>query len=142
MALIRNGSCFCGDVEFQVSGTPEGMGYCHCASCRAWSAGPVNAFSLWKPGSVRITRGQDLLGEFAGSPNSLRRFCKRCGGHVMSDHPEWGVTDVFAATIPSLAFVPGVHVNYAETVLPMRDGLPNFKDFPAEMGGSGEQVPE
>lgn len=46
------------------------------------------------------------------------------------------------ATIPSLAFVPGVHVNYAETVLAMRDGLPKFKDFPAEMGGSGEQVPE
>jgi hypothetical protein len=28
-----------------------------------------------------------------------------------------------------LKFAPGVHVNYAETVLPMRDGLPKFKDF-------------
>jgi hypothetical protein len=37
---------------------------------------------------------------------------------------------------------PGVHVNYAETVLPMRDGLPKFKDFPAQFGGSGEQVAE
>ncbi len=35
-----------------------------------------------------------------------------------------------------------VHVNYAETVLPMKDGLPKFKDFPAEMGGSGENLPE
>lgn len=60
----------------------------------------------------------------------------------MTDHPEWGVTDVFAAAIPSLAFEPGVHVNYAETVLPMRDGLPKFKDFPAAIGGSGEQVAE
>jgi hypothetical protein len=24
----------------------------------------------------------------------------------------------------------------------MRDGLPKFKDFPAEIGGSGEQMPE
>jgi hypothetical protein len=85
---------------------------------------------------------RDLLGEFAGVPNSVRQFCKKCGGHIMTDHPEWGVTDVFAATIPSLAFVPGVHVNYAETVLLMRDGLPKFKEFPAEIGGSGEQVPE
>ena len=38
--------------------------------------------------------------------------------------------------------VPGVHVNYAETVLPMRDGLPKLKDFPAEFGGSGEMLPE
>jgi hypothetical protein len=142
MATTHKGTCFCGSVEIEVSGTPEGMGYCHCTSCRAWSAGPVNAFSLWKSESVRFTKGQDLVGEYAGVPNSKRRFCKNCGGHIMTGHPEWGVTDVFAAAIPSLAFEPGVHVNYAETVLPMRDGLPKFKDFPAEIGGSGEQVAE
>ncbi len=142
MTTTHKGTCFCGSVEIEVSGTPEGMGYCHCASCRAWSAGPVNAFSLWKPESVRITEGRDLIGEYAGVPNAVRRFCKNCGGHIMTDHPEWGVTDVFSAAIPSLAFEPGVHVNYAETVLPMRDGLPKFKDFPAEIGGSGEQVAE
>jgi hypothetical protein len=52
------------------------------------------------------------------------------------------LVDVFAATLPTLKFTPGVHVNYAETVLPMRDGLPKFKDFPAEFGGSGAQVAE
>jgi hypothetical protein len=31
---------------------------------------------------------------------------------------------------------------YAETVLPMRDGLPKLKDFPAEFGGSGEAIAE
>jgi hypothetical protein len=31
---------------------------------------------------------------------------------------------------------------YAETVLPMRDGLPKLKDFPKELGGSGEMVAE
>ena len=41
-----------------------------------------------------------------------------------------------------LAFKPGVHVNYAETVLRMKDGLPKLKDFPKEFGGSGESVPE
>jgi hypothetical protein len=41
-----------------------------------------------------------------------------------------------------LKYTPGVHVNYAETVLPRKDGLPKFKDFPAEFGGSGEQIAE
>jgi hypothetical protein len=27
-------------------------------------------------------------------------------------------------------------------VLPIRDGLPKLKDFPAEFGGSGQMVPE
>jgi len=33
-------------------------------------------------------------------------------------------------------------VNYAETVLPIKDGLPKLKDFPAELGGSGKTLPE
>jgi hypothetical protein len=60
----------------------------------------------------------------------------------MTNHPTLGLVDVFAATLPTLAFAPGVHVNYSETVLRMRDGLPKLKDFPAELGGSGEAVPE
>ena len=73
---------------------------------------------------------------------SQRKYCAKCGGHLMTNHPPLGLVDVFAATIPTLAFAPGVHVNYAETVLPMRDGLPKLKDFPAEFGGSGEMIAE
>src|ERR1700748_678480 len=54
---IFKGACFCGEVQFEVSGEPAGMGYCHCESCRHWSAGPVNAFTLWNPQSLKITRG-------------------------------------------------------------------------------------
>ena len=64
------------------------------------------------------------------------------GGNVMSDHPGLGFTDVFAAVLPTLDFSAGVHVNYGETVLRIKDGLPKFKDFPTEFGGSGEMVPE
>jgi hypothetical protein len=70
------------------------------------------------------------------TPTSERKFCTRCGGHVLTEHPTFGLTDVYAATIPDVAFKPAVHVNYAETVLPMRDGLPKMRDFPAELGGS------
>jgi len=35
----------------------------------------------------------------------------------MNDHPTIGLTDVFAAMLPSLRFAPGIHINYAETVL-------------------------
>ncbi len=41
-AKTYQGSCFCGAVQFTVTGEPAGMGYCHCGSCRQWSAGPVN----------------------------------------------------------------------------------------------------
>ena len=142
MPDLHTGKCFCGAIEVEVTGTPVAMGYCHCSSCRSWSGGPVNAFTLWKPSNVRITKGKDLLGAYMKTKMSDRQFCTKCGGHVMAIHPTFGLVDVFAATIPSLPFMPAVHVNYSETVLPMKDGLPKLKDFPAELGGSGEAVPE
>lgn len=74
--------------------------------------------------------------------NTIRKWCKTCGGHLLSEHPVWGVTDVAAAVLPDPPFKAALHVNYASTVLPMRDGLPKQKDFPAEMGGSGVLLPE
>jgi hypothetical protein len=136
------GSCFCGAVQVEVTGSPEAMGYCHCSSCRSWSGGPVNAFSLWKAEAVRIKAGAQHVASFQKTAFSQRKYCGKCGGHLMTNHPTIGLVDVFATTIPTLAFAPGVHVNYADTVLRMRDGLPKLKDFPAELGGSGEVVAE
>ena len=136
------GTCFCGAVRLEVTGAPETMGYCHCRSCRSWSGGPVNAFSLWKPEAVQITSGNEHVSTFQKTEFSQRRYCAKCGGHLMNNHPTLGLVDVYAATIPTLVFTPSVHLNYAETVLPMRDGLPKLKDFPAEIGGSGETISE
>jgi len=137
-----NGSCFCGAVRFTVSGQPAAMGYCHCDSCRHWSAGPVNAFTLWKPEAIKVTQGADKIGTYNKTPRSYRKFCKTCGGHLFTEHPHWNLTDVYAAVIPEFAFKPGVHVNYQETVLHIKDGLPKLKDLPKEMGGSGASVPD
>ena len=139
---VHKGKCFCGAVEVTVSGEPEGAGYCHCASCRSWSASPVNAFTLWKPEAVKVTKGAENVGVFHKTETSYRKWCKTCGGHVLTDHPGLKLVDVFAATIPEFPFKPGVHVNYSQSVLPMKDGLPKLKDFPKELGGTGQAVPE
>jgi hypothetical protein len=136
------GSCFCGTVQLEVTGEPAGIGYCHCNSCRHWSAGPVNAFTLWKPEAVQVTQGADNIGTYNKTPQSYRKWCKICGGHIFTEHPTMGLTDVYAAVIPDLPFKPGVHVHYQETTLHMHDGLPKLKDFPKEVGGSGDEVPE
>src|SRR5262249_47763620 len=101
MANAHRGACFCGAVEIEVSGEPAGMGYCHCQSCRSWSGGPVNAFSLWNPAAVKVTKGASEVATFAKTPASERKYCKKCGGHLMTNHPGLKLVDVFAATIPS-----------------------------------------
>ena len=62
------GKCFCGAVEFSVTGEPEVMGYCHCGSCREWGAAPVNAFTLWRRDKVQVTKGIDKVGCYRKTP--------------------------------------------------------------------------
>jgi hypothetical protein len=102
----------------------------------------VSAFILWKSENVKVTKEAEFFGRFKKTEISERQFCMKCGGHLMTGHPNFGLTDVRAGAIPSIAFKPVAHLNYAEGVLPMKDGLPKLKDFPAEVGGSGEMIPE
>jgi hypothetical protein len=136
-AKTYEGGCFCGTVKLRVQGDPVAMGYCHCESCRHWSAGPVNAFTLWPPSAVEVTQGAEEIGSYNKTPNSYRKWCRNCGGHLFTEHPGMELTDVYAAIIPDLPFEPGVHVHYQETVLRIHDGVPKMKDVPGEMGGSG-----
>ena len=143
------GSCFCGAVKFKLSGKPEAMAYCHCDSSRQWSAGQVSAFTLWIPEAMRITQGEKNIASYDKNPLtdnedivSKRQWCKSCGGHLRTDHPTMGVLDVPASVIGGFDFEPGFHVHYQETVNPIKDGLPKFKDLPIEAGGSGELLSE
>ena len=49
---------------------------------------------------------------------SCGQWCKTCGGHILTEHPGMGLTDVYAAI------------------------LPKQKDVPAEPGGSGVTLAE
>jgi hypothetical protein len=128
------GRCFCGAVEMTVNGEPAAMGYCHCASCRHWSAGPVNAFTLWNPEAVKVTRGAEYVGSYNKTPASRRKWCTLCGGHLFTEHPGMGLIDVYAAVLEDFEYKPGIHVHYQETVLGLMDGLPKFRDLPTEAG--------
>jgi len=145
----HHGSCFCGAVKFTVTGNPEVMAYCHCDSCRNWSAGPVSAFTLWKPVGIEVTEGLDNLAGFDRNPVSgdesvvsNRVWCKTCGGHVYTDHPTMGLVDIPAVILKDFSFKPMFHVHYQESVHKMKDGLPKFRDLPAAAGGSGIELPE
>ncbi|MBR0925898.1 GFA family protein [Bradyrhizobium diazoefficiens] len=134
--------CFCGAVEVEVAGKPMFAGYCHCADCQAWSAAPINAFSLWKSDAVRIIKGETELGTFNKTEHSYRKFCKRCGGHVMTEHPRMRLIDVYANLLKGYRHQPTLHANYASKMVSVRDGLPKYADLPADLGGSGEILPD
>ncbi len=91
---------------------------------------------------MNLTKDAEFLGKFKSSDISDHRYCKKCGSHISVDHPTLGLIDVRIGALRNFPFKPKVHLNYQETVRPMRDGLPKLKDFPAVIGGSGEIMPE
>jgi hypothetical protein len=97
---------------------------------------------MWKPESVRVNRGADNIGSYQKTPQSIRKWCKTCGGHLMTEHPAMGLTNVYAPVIADFPFKPGIHVHYQESVLPIKDGLRKLRDVSKRAGGSGEELPE
>jgi hypothetical protein len=136
------GTCFCGAIEIEAIGEPAVMVFCHCESCRTWLSAPIHGAALFPAANVRVRKGADRLGTYKKTEASHRRFCQQCGGRVLVEHPGIGMTDVSSVVLPELAFRPTMHVHYGEKVLAQRDGLPKFKDFPKEFGGSGDTLPE
>ena len=138
----KKGSCFCGSVELFVTGVPSSMGYCHCKDCAAWSATPINSYSFWRFDQLEITKGLENIKTFSKTDHSKRKFCKNCGGHVMTEHPSSNLVDIFAVILEDFSFRPSIHVNYGSKSVSVKDGLPKFKDLPVEFNGSGEIIPE
>lgn len=136
------GACFCGSVQIELTGAPVEMGYCHCRSCRSYSGERVNSFVLYQAEHVRVSEGSDYIGRFMKTEMSERQFCRKCGGHLMTYHPQLGLTNVRPEVVPDIAFEPSVHLNYAERIVRMQDGLSKLKDFPAYTGGSGVTLPD
>jgi hypothetical protein len=137
-AMTYRGKCFCGSVEFTVTGDPVAMGYCHCRSCREWSGAPVSGWILYPRDSVKFDKGSGNVGSYRRTDRNVRKWCNTCGGDVLVDLPKWDLVEVFAASIPTVPFEPTFHIHYAESVLRIKDGLPKQKDLPKEFGGSGE----
>ena len=137
------GECFCGSVEVEVQGEPAVMAICHCKICRSWSAAPINGASLWSPENFKITKGEEFIKSFAKVEGHDRKWCGKCGGHVYVDHrTTYGKIDVYASILKGFDYKPNFHVNYESTILPIKDALPKFKNFPEPMGGSGEIMDE
>lgn len=72
------GRCLCGEIAFDVAGTPKGASVCHCSQCRKQS-GHLWA-SAYVPRPDLTIKGP--VAWFEASPNAKRGFCRRCGSSL------------------------------------------------------------
>ncbi|WP_424974209.1 GFA family protein [Dinoroseobacter sp. S124A] len=104
------GSCLCGAVAFVITGSPGGMGQCHCSRCRKLGSSTMIFVSR---AQFRLTRGAEELATLEPrAPYTYRRsFCRCCGtalGEPLSRD------ETFPINAHCLDGDPGVRVSFHE----------------------------
>ena len=81
---VTQGRCLCGDIAWELTGSPEIVQNCHCSRCRRArsAAHATNAFFRRK--QLAWTRGEHKITSYAlpGAKRFGQDFCSRCGSPV------------------------------------------------------------
>jgi hypothetical protein len=82
---MLTGSCACGAVAYAVEAELSPILHCHCQTCRKVHAAAFSSIVAVPGHSFRWTSGEHLLSAFESSPGKFRRFCSRCGSHLIAE---------------------------------------------------------
>jgi hypothetical protein len=131
--LPLTGGCLCGGVRFEVTEAPQDAGYCHCTRCQRRTGTGASVTARLVPGSLRVTRGEDLVRSYVPPDHGWAKdFCSACGSALWSrdrDDPEQR-----AVRLGALDADPGLRpsfrqfVAYAAPWEPITDDLPRFSE--------------
>jgi hypothetical protein len=129
------GGCLCGGVRYEIAEPLVSAAYCHCTRCQRRTGTAASAQARVVPGSLRITRGEDLVREWRAEDGWPKCFCSNCGGALWSKSPdEEGLMSVRLGTFDDDPGIRPRHrqfVAYAAAWEPIPDdGLPRYDEQP------------
>ena len=99
--LSLTGSCLCGSVSYEISGTSKFFFHCHCSRCRK-STGTGHASNIiMNPDSVHWIAGESLLSQFKVPDAERYRsvFCTKCGSPMPRIAPDNSIAVIPAGTL-------------------------------------------
>ncbi len=76
------GTCLCGTVAFEITGTIPHLYQCHCSECRKATGGAANAATLVDEADFRWLSGEQCISSFSGESGYRSDFCSVCGSPV------------------------------------------------------------
>jgi hypothetical protein len=131
--LPLTGGCLCGGVRFEVTEAPSRAGYCHCTRCQRRTGTAASPQARIERGSLRITKGEELIRAYEPDDGFAKLFCSECGSALWSRHPE--DPEVVSIRLGAFDRDPGVRPSYRQFVayaapwepLP-DDGLPRYPE--------------
>jgi hypothetical protein len=130
---MLTGSCHCGAIRYEVSGTPDHVALCHCTDCRKSAGAPVVSFAAFRADALTVTSGEPV--DYHSSGATIRSFCGRCGSSLFYRNEAYlpGLVDCHTATLDDPgALPPAAHIQTAERIGWMEKvhELPAFARYP------------
>ncbi|MDX1489342.1 MAG: GFA family protein [Acidiferrobacterales bacterium] len=114
LATKYTGGCQCGDIRYEVLGTPRKLVVCHCTDCQRQSGSAFGMTLVVDEADFRLTRGEPK--SFASKSDAGRAklgvFCPRCGTRIYHK-PEWrrGTVSVKPGTLDDTSWLkPDMHL--------------------------------
>ncbi len=130
------GRCLCGDVTFELSGSPEVVQNCHCSRCRRarGAAHATNAF--FRNEQLAWLGGEESVVNFPlpGAKRFGQAFCRRCGSKLPRVVTSTGRVVVPCGSLDgSPGSAPRGHIFTASKApwYEITDGLPQWEELPA-----------
>jgi hypothetical protein len=77
---MKTGSCLCGGVAFEITGSLRPVVACHCSQCRKQTGSFMHATAV-APDLFKLTADQGLRW-FRASEWAERGFCSQCGSNL------------------------------------------------------------
>ncbi|HEX5249168.1 MAG TPA: GFA family protein [Gaiellales bacterium] len=134
--LPLTGGCLCGGVRFRVDAPLVVATYCHCTRCQRRTGTAASAQARIQPGSLTVTRGEELIRTYAPPDGFPKLFCGACGSALWSRSPD--DPDIVSVRLGAFDGDPGIRPSlrqfcaYAAAWEDIPDdGLPRHPERPA-----------
>ena len=113
--MSHTGRCWCGTVQYELSGDPHWVAVCHCRDCQRSAGAPMVVWAIFPESGVKVKTGAPKTINSSGA--AMRSFCPECGTGLFYRNAQNlpGLIDVQVSTLddPS-ALPPKVQVQTAE----------------------------
>lgn len=106
---MQAGSCLCGSIKYEITGSIQEAVHCHCLMCQKAHGAAFATYAkvLWS--EFTVTGGSEHLASFESSPGVKRTFCRRCGSTLQFIREGRAH---FSLAIATLDTDPGVKPSY------------------------------
>ena len=136
---VIQGSCLCGEVAFEIEGTPERLMFCHCSRCRRARSAAHGANLFFKPDQMRWVRGESLVKNYKDPSARFFSvsFCEKCGSGAPRASREFPVAYVPAGTLdtdPGIKPTARIFVGSKASWVEISDRMPQFEEAPPRPG--------